>query len=43
MKDYLSADEQIQKRIKYLEALCRNIIKNDLRDYIDKIKMVPFQ
>ena len=28
LKDDVSTDEQIQKRLDYLEALCSNVIKN---------------
>ncbi|MEI7765611.1 MAG: hypothetical protein WCI93_03440 [bacterium] len=32
--DYTSTDEQIKKRINYLEAFCRNIIKFELETYV---------
>lgn len=33
MNDDISTDERVQERINYLEALCRNIIKNELGNY----------
>jgi len=30
MNDNASSDEQIQKRLTYLEALCRNIVKLEI-------------
>jgi hypothetical protein len=37
LKDYISTDEQIKKRLIYLEAFCRNVIKNEIEKYA-KIK-----
>lgn len=34
LKDSVSSDEQIKKRLEYLEAFCRNIIKDDLEKYV---------
>jgi hypothetical protein len=31
MPDKVSSDERIQERIKYIEALCRNVIRQELR------------
>jgi hypothetical protein len=33
MKDTESTDERIQGRIDYLEAFCRNIIRDELEKY----------
>lgn len=30
LNDYKSSEEQIKKRLEYLEAFCRNIIKQEL-------------
>lgn len=38
LKDDISSDEIIVKRLNYLEGFFRNIIKSSLRDYVDKIK-----
>ncbi len=32
--DYKSTDEVIKKRLEFLEAFCRNIIKLELESYI---------
>lgn len=34
LNDYSSSDELIKKRLDYLEALCRNIIKNEIKIYV---------
>lgn len=31
--DYISSEEQIKKRLEYLEALCRNVIRDELEKY----------
>lgn len=36
MKDEISSDEQILKRLEYLEAFCRNIIRTELEKYTSK-------
>lgn len=33
MSDETSTDEQILKRLNYLEALCRNVIKQELEKF----------
>lgn len=33
MSDETSSDEQILKRLNYLEALCRNVIKQELDNF----------
>jgi hypothetical protein len=33
MSDETSTDEQILKRLSYLEALCRNVIKHELEKF----------
>lgn len=33
LNDYISSEEQIIKRLQYLEALCRNNIKSELEKY----------
>ncbi len=38
LKDDISSDEIIVKRLNYLEGFFRNIIKSGLRDYVDKAK-----
>jgi hypothetical protein len=38
LKDNMSSDEIIIKRLNYLEVFFRNIIKSGLRDYVDKVK-----
>ena len=32
--DWCSTDEQIIKRLQYMEAFCRNIIKPELKSYV---------
>ena len=34
LSDQKSTDAQISKRIEYLEALCRNIIRNEIQNYV---------
>lgn len=36
MKDETSTDEKILYRIQYLEALCRNVIRQELDKYLDR-------
>ena len=36
LKDDVSSDEQVQKRLDYLEALCRNVIKIELQKHLLK-------
>jgi hypothetical protein len=36
LNDDFSSDEQIQKRLDYLEALCRNVIKIELEKHFPK-------
>lgn len=36
LKDDVSSDEQIQKRLDYLEALCRNVIEIELEKHLPK-------
>ena len=36
LNDDLSSDEQIQKRLDYLEALCRNVIEMELEKHLSK-------
>lgn len=36
LSDTTSTDEQIIKRLQYIEALCRNVIRNELRSFIKK-------
>ena len=38
LDDKDSSDEQITKRIQYIEALCRNIIKQELENYVTQNK-----
>ena len=33
LKDYETPDEIVQKRLEYLEALCRNLIRQELEAY----------
>lgn len=35
LADYVSTDKQIVKRLQYLEALCRNTIKNEIKSYAE--------
>ena len=34
LDDHTSTDEQIAKRLEYLEAFCRNVIKLELEQYV---------
>jgi len=34
LNDEESTDEQIKKRTEYLEALCRNVIKIEIENYV---------
>lgn len=36
LNDSRSSDQQIQTRIEYLESLFRNIIKNEIKTYVEK-------
>ena len=36
MNDEVSTDEQIEKRIEYLDTFCRNIIKEELSKFLTK-------
>ncbi len=36
LSDYVTSDEIITERLEYLEAFCRNIIKNELQSYINR-------
>jgi hypothetical protein len=36
LNDYESTDEQITERLEYLESLCRNIIRNELKEYAEE-------
>jgi hypothetical protein len=36
VNDGISSDEQIKKRLVYLEAFCRKIIKYELEKYVTK-------
>jgi DNA mismatch repair ATPase MutS len=38
LNDNVSSDEQIQRRLDYLEALCRNVIRTELEKYYKKVK-----
>lgn len=38
LADNVSTDEQILRRLRYLEALCRNVIKHELKTYISASK-----
>ena len=35
LKDNTSTDEQILRRLQYLEALTRNVIREELKNYVD--------
>ena len=39
LKDDVSTDEQIQKRLDYLEALCRNVIEIELEKYYKSVTL----
>ncbi len=34
LNDHTSTDEQIAKRIEYIEAFCRNVIRLELERYV---------
>ncbi|MFA5996950.1 MAG: hypothetical protein WC791_00515 [Candidatus Paceibacterota bacterium] len=36
LSDDVSSDEQIIKRLQYIEALCRNVVRNELHSFIKK-------
>lgn len=36
LNDYESTDEQIIKRLEYVEALCRNVIRQEIENYAEK-------
>ena len=36
LKDFKNTNEQIRKRIQYLEAFYRNIIRNEIQNYAKK-------
>lgn len=38
LNDNISSDDLIEKRLKYLEAFCRNIIKSELEKYVETQK-----
>ena len=38
LNDYKSTDEQIKKRLQYLESFCRNIIRMELEKTIQNEK-----
>jgi len=38
LDDKKSSNEQIAKRLQYLEALCRNITKSELKTYVTKTR-----
>ena len=38
LKDYKSTDEQIKKRLEYIEALCRNVIRQEIQNHAAKIR-----
>lgn len=38
LNDQTSSDELVQKRIDYLEAFCRNIIKTEFEKCVEKSK-----
>ena len=35
LKDTTSTDKQITDRLRYLESLCRNVIREELQNYVD--------
>lgn len=35
-KDYKSSIESVQEKIQFLESLCRNIIRDEIKDYVRK-------
>lgn len=36
LNDYRSTEEQITKRLQYLEAFCRNVIRSELENVCQK-------
>lgn len=38
LDDQTSSDEQITKRLEYLEALCRNVIRGEIESYVKDLK-----
>lgn len=38
LADNVSTDEQIIKQLQYIEALCRNVIRSELKSYVEKNK-----
>lgn len=38
LNDHTSTDVQIKKKLDYLEAFCRNIIRNEIENYVKEIK-----
>ena len=36
MSDQTSTDEQILRRLEYIESLCRYIIRNEIKEYVSK-------
>lgn len=38
LDDYASTEEQIKKRLEFLEALCRNVAKSELENYVNEAK-----
>lgn len=36
LNDYKSTVEQITKRLEYIEALCRNVIRQEIENYAEK-------
>ena len=38
LKDDASSDEQIKKRLQYLEVFCRNVTKLEVENYVQKIR-----
>lgn len=38
LDDNISTEEQIRKRLEFLEALCRNVAKSELENYVNEAK-----
>ena len=38
LNDYASSEEQIKKRLQYLDALCRNVAQIELQNYVRRVK-----
>lgn len=38
LNDFSSTEEEIKKRIEYIEALCRNMAKLELENYVNEAK-----